>query len=94
MPALHQAQRQPVLHINHDHRRFQRLVHALLRTPGEVVAAIADSAGGHVGSGHAPRGQAQQGANHRGHWPTGCRLSPSEQALAIWCGKEPMSWEQ
>ena len=94
MPALHQALHQPfVLHINHDRRRFQRIVHALLCTPCEVFAAIADSAGGHVGGSHAPRGQADARANHPSDWPTGCRLSKSEQALAVWCGKEPMSWE-
>lgn len=94
MPTLHPPQ-PAAAHVGggHDSWRFQRILFSLLCPPHQVRAAHAECAGGDVGRPDQARSQASARTNHSSHWPTGCRLSVAEQALAVRYRNEPMSWE-
>lgn len=73
-------------------RRFQPAVLGLLRPPGALRAAIADSARGPAGGGGAYRGGAFTGPGAECA-AGGCALSAAEWSVLARVKGEPMSWE-
>lgn len=72
---------------------FQHVVLPMLRPPGQIGAALADGAGGHVGMHCASPRRAYAGRCFAGAEGVGCPLSPAEQHIAARVADEPMSWE-
>ena len=72
---------------------FQHVVRPLLRTPGQVRAALADSAGCDALRHHAPPRPAHAFGRAAGVEGAGCRLSAEELSIATRVRSEPLSWE-
>lgn len=75
------------------HRRFQPAVLGLLRAPGAVGAAHAQSAGSHAGLHCARQPGPFKGGCFAGPEGAGCALSAAEILVLARVQHEPMSWE-